>query len=240
MKIKSIVISSILVGSLNMVGCQSTSNTCENCKSNEANSELRSDGLELCNRCANKIDNLKYKIVENINTPGQYTCENCGKDGLNKIDMYDNDRFCENCYMSTQTMNCTDCGGKFNFDDMHHYDGIHSCDDCFQKKVEEVQNSKSNTRETCKWCEETGHKDSECIVCCYVCGVQDHPGNYMYNGRSYWCLNCWKQDNKMNNTFNCIYCGKEHTEIDSYYNEDGMSACSEGCFNAYTVESYVE
>lgn len=34
--------------------------------------------------------------------------------------------------------------------------------------------------------------------------------------------------------FECVNCGKAHSENESYYNEDGMSACSEACFNAFT------
>lgn len=33
--------------------------------------------------------------------------------------------------------------------------------------------------------------------------------------------------------YDCIQCGKRHTEADSYYNEDGMSACSKLCYYNY-------
>lgn len=36
--------------------------------------------------------------------------------------------------------------------------------------------------------------------------------------------------------FNCVWCGKEHTESESYYNEDGMSACSKECFDNFMNE----
>ena len=39
--------------------------------------------------------------------------------------------------------------------------------------------------------------------------------------------------------FNCINCGEAHLESQSYYNEDGMSACCEECYNDY-VNAQVE
>ena len=39
--------------------------------------------------------------------------------------------------------------------------------------------------------------------------------------------------------FNCINCGEAHLESQSYYNEDGMSACCEECYNDY-VNAQIE
>ena len=40
--------------------------------------------------------------------------------------------------------------------------------------------------------------------------------------------------------FNCINCGEAHLESQSYYNEDGMSACCEECYNDYVNDAYEE
>lgn len=40
--------------------------------------------------------------------------------------------------------------------------------------------------------------------------------------------------------FNCINCGEAHLESQSYYNEDGMSACCEECYNDYVNGAYEE
>ncbi len=45
----------------------------------------------------------------------------------------------------------------------------------------------------------------------------------------------YKEDSKESEIgWNCVNCGKWHTENESFYNEDGMSACSKECFVAYT------
>jgi len=40
--------------------------------------------------------------------------------------------------------------------------------------------------------------------------------------------------------FNCINCGEAHLESQSYYNEDGMSACCEECYNDYVNGAFEE
>ena len=40
--------------------------------------------------------------------------------------------------------------------------------------------------------------------------------------------------------FNCVNCGEAHLESQSYFNENGMSACSEICYNDYVNGTYEE
>ena len=67
---------------------------------------------------------------------------------------------------------------------------------------------------------------------CCLCGIELH--NYEQDpdapADEQYCETCLYEESVK---YNCVYCGKTHGIADSYYNEDGMSACSEACFNAY-------
>ena len=65
-----------------------------------------------------------------------------------------------------------------------------------------------------------------------------YENNYVPVEETIKCKDC---GNEVNNCtcvgYECVNCGQWHTEEESYYNEDGMSACSEECFNQYTGQS---
>ena len=95
----------------------------------------------------------------------------------------------------------------------------------------------------------TGCKSTnEELIECHRCGRDYEASEMKFRDNKYYDEVCYdrvfrtnlepeqvkKEEAQVSYDFNCVYCNKPHNESDSYYNEDGMSACSQNCFEAFT------
>jgi len=105
-----------------------------------------------------------------------------------------------------------------------------------EEKVEAPVVKEEPKKETCPMCLEEGNVDNMVRIgeAYYHQGCYEEPvASAKADEYCYYCNTDSHNGDKCPVKYNCVYCGKTHGIADSYYNEDGMSACSEACFNAY-------
>lgn len=174
MKLRSMLASTILLGSLAMVGCQSTSDTdiCDVCGDEFPVAEMHEFAQDsmYCDNCYDKANEL----IDTMNNPETYTCSGCGKD-ITKIESHDykDHKFCEDCFLN------------YSYEELDRIieDSQYSIDDA--QEVQPTEKVEEPAQEV-----EESSQDPAVGHCCLHCGVDCTADGTCIENYGWVCPDC--------------------------------------------------
>ena len=228
------LVKGLLVGfiALQMVGCEEAKEVenieVQDTKPVEENiGNLGGEYYKFCEYCGNGIFNEKFG-EEEYNELIQATYDKLAKLDMNKEDEREKYFYGKrNLECQIKYNGCTDCAMVEDFLLECHNVGFKMKGEWVDEHLEickathtNVENLPTEEPKVEEKVEAPVVKEEPVVSAkadeyCYYCDTNSHNGD------------------KCPVKYNCVYCGKTHGLAESYYNEDGMSACSEACFNAY-------